>query len=208
MGQSDKSPRTRGITAADEPALSIFPTNFGWCGVLGRAGRVSAILIGHSDAAEVRQAVRRRLNEFGLADAPRESNWHPELRRRLERYGIGEPVVFDDINLDLPDGTTFQNRVRAVTRRIPYGQTMTYGELAQRAGFARAARAVGSVMASNRFPIVIPCHRVTAAAGKLGGFSAPRGIDLKSSLLAMESEMSKAAPGAIRRGPDANARIA
>jgi methylated-DNA-[protein]-cysteine S-methyltransferase len=168
--------------------LSIFPTDFGWCGIAGDRGCVTGILIGHSDDESVRRAWRSRSSPGNSGEALRESDWHRELRRRFERYGLGEPVAFDDIEIDQPRGTLFQERVRRITRAIPYGQTLSYGELAARAGYPRAARAVGSVMASNRFPIVIPCHRVVAAAGKLGGFSAPCGTGLKARLLAMEAE--------------------
>jgi methylated-DNA-[protein]-cysteine S-methyltransferase len=168
--------------------LSIFLTDFGWCGIAGDAGRVTGICIGHSDEAGVRQAYVSQTTQEGIAAQLRERDWHPALRRRFERYGLGEPVSFDDIEIDQPRGTLFQEKVRRVTRAIRYGQTLSYGELAARAGSPGAARAVGSIMAANRFPIVIPCHRVIAAAGKLGGFSAPCGIDLKAKLLALEAE--------------------
>jgi methylated-DNA-[protein]-cysteine S-methyltransferase len=69
---------------------------------------------------------------------------------------------------------------------LAYGQTSTYGELALRVGHPRAARAVGTVMATNRFPILIPCHRVLASGGKLGGYSSHAGTNLKQILLDME----------------------
>ncbi len=117
----------------------------------------------------------------------RELDWNSELRRRLERYCFGEPGDFGDIPLELPAGTEFQQRVLRVTRRIPYGKTMSYGRLAEKAGFPRAARAVGTVMSSNRFPIVVPCHRVVAAGGKSGGYTSPQGVSLKLRLLALEA---------------------
>jgi methylated-DNA-[protein]-cysteine S-methyltransferase len=169
--------------------LSIFLTDFGWCGIAGDLGRVTGILIGHSDEAGVRRSWISRMTEDDNTAPFREFDWHPELRQRFERYGLGEPVAFDDIEIDQPRGTPFQERVRRITRAIGYGKTISYGDLAARAGSPGAARAVGSVMASNRFPIVIPCHRVIAAAGKLGGFSAPCGIDLKARLLALEAEV-------------------
>lgn len=188
MGQSAVSRPNRRIAASLAPALSIFPTGFGWCGIAGAGRAVQHILIGHSGAAAVRQAFQQRLLDIGSAAEFQESDWHPELRRRLEHYGLGKPVAFDDFEIDLPESTEFQSRVRKATRSIPYGEKRSYGELAQLAGYPRAARAVGSVMAGNRLPILIPCHRVIASAGKLGGFSAPHGIDLKSRLLAMEAE--------------------
>ncbi len=116
-----------------------------------------------------------------------EDDWNADVRRRLERYCIGETVDFDDLPLDLPPGTEFQRRVLQVTRRIPYGKTMSYGTLASKAGYPRAARAVGSVMSANRFPIIVPCHRVVAAGGKAGGYTSPQGVSLKLQLLALEA---------------------
>jgi methylated-DNA-[protein]-cysteine S-methyltransferase len=116
-----------------------------------------------------------------------ERDWHPALRRRLEAFATGEPCDFDDVELALPSLTPFQQRVIAETRGVGYGQTLTYGELAARAGAPRAARAVGTVMSSNRLPILIPCHRIVASGGGLGGYSAPQGIDLKRRLLNLEA---------------------
>ena len=194
MGQSAVSRQNRRSGATSAPRLSIFATGFGWCGIGRIEQHVSDILIGHTGPEAVRQAFQQRLLDIGLPTDFQESDWLPGLRRRLEDYGLGKAVTFDDLEVDLPPGTAFQARIRAVTRSIPYGEKWTYGELAHRAGFPRAARAVGSVMASNRLPILIPCHRVVASAGKLGGFSAPQGLDLKSRLLDMEAEGVQARP--------------
>lgn len=193
MGQSVQRRRAIDSKANAGPSLSIFATNLGWCGLVGQNGRLRSLLIGHSDEGSVRRAAAKRVEASVESGNLCERDWHPLLRERLLRYASGTPVTFDDIELDLPVGTPFQERVLKVTRRIPYGKTLTYGELADRAGAPRAARAVGSVMASNRFPIVIPCHRVVAAGGKLGGFSAPQGTDLKSRMLAMEAEAAREA---------------
>ena len=108
------------------------------------------------------------------------------LRSRLQAYAEGEPVDFECFELELPERTPFRDKVLAATRRLGYGATTTYGDLARRVGHPRAARAVGTVMSSNRFPILIPCHRVLAAGGKLGGYTSPSGPDLKQRLLDME----------------------
>jgi O-6-methylguanine DNA methyltransferase len=106
---------------------------------------------------------------------------------RLVRFLDGEPVDLRDIPLALDHLSPFQQRVVAACRAIPYGATRTYGAVAAAAGSAGAARAVGQVMAGNRHPLVVPCHRVVAAGGKLGGFSAPQGLALKRRLLALEA---------------------
>jgi methylated-DNA-[protein]-cysteine S-methyltransferase len=87
--------------------------------------------------------------------------------------------------IDESPWTPFQKRVIDVCRSIPWGSTLTYGQVAALAGSPGASRAVGSVMAKNRFPLIVPCHRVIGSNG-LGGFSAPDGLKLKSRLLANE----------------------
>jgi len=106
---------------------------------------------------------------------------------RLRMLLRGEDVDFTDVELDVEGVPEFDQRVYAHARAIPRGVTATYGELAQRAGSPGAAQAVGQVMGNNRFPLVVPCHRVVAAGGRNGGFSAPGGVDTKLRLLALES---------------------
>jgi methylated-DNA-[protein]-cysteine S-methyltransferase len=187
-GQRTTSPKARLQAPVDVPSLSIFTTNLGWFGLLGRGGRLIAVIAGHGSAAEVRRAAGASAGTASGATDFREANWSPELRHRLERYCLGDRIDFDDVPLDLPRGTEFQSRVLKVVRQVRYGKTISYGQLAEKAGYPRAARAVGSVMRSNRFPIIVPCHRVVAAGGKSGGYSSPQGVSLKLRLLAMEAE--------------------
>jgi len=106
-----------------------------------------------------------------------------QLVNDLRRYFAGEPVKFA-IELDLDGLTGWQKRVLMKAAEIPYGKVMTYGGLAVAVGSPGAGRAVGQAMARNPVPIVVPCHRVVAASGKLGGFSA--GLDWKRKLLRLE----------------------
>ena len=101
----------------------------------------------------------------------------------LKRYFLGERVAFE-LELDLSDVTEWQRRVLLKAAEIPYGELMTYGELAAAIGSPGGARAIGQAMARNPVPIIVPCHRVVAASGKLGGFSA--GLDWKRRLLRLE----------------------
>jgi methylated-DNA-[protein]-cysteine S-methyltransferase len=109
-------------------------------------------------------------------------------RRRPLDHARGRPEWVEGrrftVPLDLSGLSPFHRRVLQATRRIPYGRTATYRDLARRVGRPRAARAVGQAMARNPVPLVIPCHRVVAAGGGLGGFSG--GLDLKRRLLALE----------------------
>lgn len=187
-GQRTTSAITRREKPAGLPDLTIFPTNLGWFGLLGLDSRLIAVIAGHISAAEVRRAAGSLARLAIESSEFHEKNWSPDLRSRIERYCLGDRIDFSDIPLMLPPGTDFQNRVLKVVRRVPYGKTISYGRLAEKAGYPRAARAVGSVMSSNRFPIVVPCHRVVAAGDKPGGYTSPQGISLKLRLLAMESD--------------------
>jgi methylated-DNA-[protein]-cysteine S-methyltransferase len=109
-----------------------------------------------------------------------------DLVARLQSYALAKREEFADVDVDLSHLTDFQRRVVAHCRRIAYGRTLSYAELAARAGSPRAARAVGNVMAANRFPLIVPCHRVVAASDSPGGYSAPQGIRMKLRLLEQE----------------------
>jgi len=108
----------------------------------------------------------------------------PDLQQAIAAYFAGQRVVFR-ARLILEGLTPFQHAVTCACRRIPYGRTCTYGALACRSGHARSARAVGTVMARNRYPLIVPCHRVVASGGT-GGFSAPGGVAQKLALLELE----------------------
>ena len=112
-----------------------------------------------------------------------------ETVRQLREYFAGKRTEFD---LPLaPEGTDFQRKVWRTLQEIPYGETISYGELAKRVGNPKASRAVGSANGKNRIPIVIPCHRVIAGDGTLGGFGG--GLPTKEKLLALESTRKMAA---------------
>ena len=109
-----------------------------------------------------------------------------ETRRELEDYFAGRRTAFD-LELDLRGLPEFTLRVLRELAKVPYGQTATYGELAERAGNPRASRAVGTVMNRNRIPIVLPCHRIVGASGELVGYGG--GLPRKERLLRLEGAM-------------------
>ena len=95
-----------------------------------------------------------------------------EVTKQLKEYFNGKRLTFSvPICFDKLDGTPFQKKVWREIKKIPYGKTISYAELARRAGFSKAYRAVGSACGRNPIPIIIPCHRVVASNGKIGGFS-------------------------------------
>ncbi|MDK9696921.1 MAG: methylated-DNA--[protein]-cysteine S-methyltransferase [Siculibacillus sp.] len=118
-----------------------------------------------------------------------------EAARRLAAYFAGEPVDFSTLVLDESGLSALDTAIYRELRRVPRGATVTYGELAARAGAPGAAQAVGGAMARNPWVIVVPCHRVLAAGGALGGFSAPGGVATKRRLLRMEGvDLDRGAP--------------
>ena len=133
----------------------------------------------------------RLLGENQLADAP---DWVRDVVARLRLFAEGEPVDFSNVPLALEHLSPFARRVVAACRRIGWGQVSTYGDLAAASGSPAAARAVGSVMARNCFPLIVPCHRVLGAGGTLGGYSAPDGLRMKRRLLAMEGVTADVSP--------------
>lgn len=112
--------------------------------------------------------------------------WVEIAKKELAAYFRGTPTAFASLPLD-PQGTPFQLRVWHELRKIPYGATISYKELAARVGSPKGFRAVGQANARNPIPLIIPCHRVIAADGSLGGYSS--GLDRKEWLLRHEKAM-------------------
>ena len=110
-----------------------------------------------------------------------------ELVERLQAYFAGEPVAFDDVEVDLEYETEFLGRCARALRSVQRGQVVTYGELAALAGAPGAARAAGSFCARNRLGLFVPCHRVVAA-GDLGSYGS-HGIEYKRRLLELEGAL-------------------
>lgn len=175
--------------------IEAFDTELNWMAIAWHSNALQGIAFGHRARRQAELAVARPLrlsHHFGRFVGDNQSNnppiWVGELTDDLRRFAAGEPVDFSDVPLDVDHLTPFARSVVAACRRIPWGQVRTYGELATICGAPGAARAVGSVMAKNRFPLVVPCHRVLAAGGALGGYSAPDGLRMKRRLLAMEGD--------------------
>jgi len=162
---------------------TILETPCGWIGYIGANAVVHALKLGYADA----QTLRRELG-IGTGDTT-EADWYPELREKLQAYANGKKVSFVSIDCAFPPLTQFQQDVLEYVKRIPSGSVQTYGEVAAAVGKPGAARAVGTVMSSNRIPLIIPCHRVVAAGGKIGNYTSPRGTDMKRWLLDLEQAL-------------------
>jgi methylated-DNA-[protein]-cysteine S-methyltransferase len=194
----DRTVRYRSTMAnLDRPTcIAPFVTDLSWMAVAWRDEVLVANVFGYASRRLAELALARipglpqsfcRVAVEGQADdLPK---WASSVIARLKLFASGEAVNFADVPLSLEHLTTFGKRVIAACRRIPWGATRTYGELAAECGSPGAARAVGSVMAKNRYPLIVPCHRVLAAGGDLGGYSAPDGLMMKRRLLAMEGTL-------------------
>ena len=129
----------------------------------------------------------RELMAFEHPNAVEDESAFSEFTELSRAYFNGQPVTFDDLVCDLPSERTFGGRILRACRTIPYGQTVSYARLAAMAGEEGSARAAASTMGRNPTPLIIPCHRVTYSNGRLGGFSAPAGVDQKRKMLALEA---------------------
>jgi methylated-DNA-[protein]-cysteine S-methyltransferase len=172
--------------------IVLFNTALGWMAMVGAGASLKRLTFGH----ESPEAALDYLGPVLRADA-RVGSWNRPLVKRLQAYARGAKDDFRDVVLDLGKQTAFQRRVRDCCRRVAYGRTSSYGELALAAGYPRAARAVGSCMASNPIALIIPCHRILASGGRLGGYSVRQGTRMKERLLRIEA--ATATPAASRR---------
>ena len=172
-------------SAANDCYFTAFATRLGWMALVARESHLKQLVFGYPSKKSALLALDKQL----LATASPKDEESP-LVKRLRAYAEGQVDDFQDLTVDLEKMTAFQQKVLKLCRRIPFGKTMTYGELASRAGSPRAARAVGSCMARNRIPLIIPCHRVVPSGGRLGNYSAPGGTATKKQLLAMESKVN------------------
>jgi len=155
----------------------------GWVGVLGSNSGLLGATLPQGTAREAERRLGDRVRE-----AVRSDDFLADLIERLRDYFAGQRVAFAD-ELDLSRATVFQRGVWQLTRLIPYGETRSYGWVAVRMGKAGAGRAVGQALGRNPLPVIIPCHRVVAKDGGLGGYSG--GVAEKGYLLRLESAANR-----------------
>lgn len=173
------------------PAYALFDTALGPCGLVwGEAGITNAVLP-EADLEATRQRLLRRTPDAVETEPP------PEVAEAIaairELFATGQRDLAD-LKLDLSAVSDFQRQVYAIARAIPPGETLTYGDIARRLGGLQYAREVGQAMGRNPIPIIVPCHRVMAANGGTGGFSAPGGVDTKLKMLTIEKARTSVEP--------------
>ncbi|MFC2005408.1 methylated-DNA--[protein]-cysteine S-methyltransferase [Chloroflexota bacterium] len=156
-----------------------FNTDLGWVGILASAKGLLGTTLPQRSAEEAYQLLGNSVNY---------ATWSPHsfdnLMERLKVFFSGRKAIFPD-KLDLSGATPFQCKVWEITKLIPYGATRSYLGLATQLKKRRAARAVGQALSRNPLPVIIPCHRVVASDGRLGGFSG--GVEIKQHLLYLEA---------------------
>ena len=171
--------------------LFFFETAIGLCGLAWNDRGLIGVQLPEDLPEATRARLQRRFPKAQEAEPPPEAL---DAMRRIRPLLAGEAADLSPIALDMEATPDFERRVYALARAIPPGHTRTYGEIAAEAGEPGAAQAVGQAMGRNPWPIVVPCHRVVGAGGKLGGFSATGGVKAKLRLLAIEGAMTKGLP--------------
>jgi methylated-DNA-[protein]-cysteine S-methyltransferase len=172
-------------------AFTLFDTAIGRCGIAWHESRITGVQLPEGSELKTRTRLLRRCPLAREAPPP------PDVERAIAGIGAllrGEPSDLSAIALDLEGVPEFERRVYEVARTIPPGATLSYGEIAARLGERALARDVGQALGRNPFPLIVPCHRVLAAGGKAGGFSANGGLTTKLRLLSIERARTSAAP--------------
>jgi methylated-DNA-[protein]-cysteine S-methyltransferase len=166
-------------------ALHLFKTRAGYSGLLARGDVLCRVFLPAPTREEILEGLARSGVGAPLAPPPRELL---PVVEAVTGYFAGEAVDPAAVAVRFDPGpiSDFSLRTYAALRTVRRGQTTTYGELAAKAGRPGAARAVGTAMSKNRFPLLVPCHRVLAHGGRLGGFSSPRGLEDKKLMLSLE----------------------
>jgi len=164
-------------------SFALFDTAIGCCGIVWNARGIAGIQLPETSEQRTRSRMLRRY------PTARETVPAPDVQRVVDDIGAllrGEAVQFSGVKLDDGDVPEFNRRVYDIARGIRPGATLSYGEIAERLGDLTLAREVAQALSQNPFPIVVPCHRVLAAGGKMGGYSGPGGVRTKLRLLSIE----------------------
>lgn len=166
-----------------EQGFAVFPTAIGPCGIAWGPRGVIGVQLPERTPQATRERLRRRYPDAVEAPPPSDIQQAIDAIVGLLR---GEARDLSGIMLDMATIPPFRQQLYGALRGIPAGATLSYGELATRLADGCTARDVGEAMGQNPFPIIVPCHRVLAAGGKVGGFSAPGGVTTKLRMLQIE----------------------
>jgi methylated-DNA-[protein]-cysteine S-methyltransferase len=169
----------------------MFDSAIGACGIVWHERGIVAVQLPMSDEAKTRTRIHQRYG--AIPEAPPPARVQAAIDGMIELLE-GKPNDLADVVLDLDDVPEVLRGVYAIARTIPPGKTMTYGDIAKRLGGVELSRDVGQALGRNPCPIVVPCHRVLAAGGKPGGFSANGGVATKLKMLAIEGAIVNHTP--------------
>ena len=175
-----------------DTACTLFDTAVGRCGIAWGPRGIRAFQLPEPDDAGTLRRMFRSAAPVPQAEPP------PAVQSTIGRIVAllhGEPIDLRDVALDFDGIPPFHQRVYEVSREILAGQTRTYGEVAAQLGDPGASRAVGQALGANPFAIIVPCHRVLAAGGRSGGFSAGGGVSTKLRILQIEQAQIGNQPG-------------
>ena len=180
---------------SDNPSesVAVFPTGLGWIAFSTCGNVLRRLSFGHRSPQSALASIGQPLPTDQSDNDLRRDNLADDLVDRLTAYAAGHFDDFLDVETETAHLSPFSRSIVEAVRRIPFGQTRSYGQLAASVGRARAARAVGRIMAQNRTPLVVPCHRVVGSGGLIGGFSAIDGLNMKRRLLKLEASAAVAA---------------
>jgi methylated-DNA-[protein]-cysteine S-methyltransferase len=163
--------------------FALFDTAIGPCSIVWNARGVVRTRLPDGGERAARDRIGKRYPTAHETSPP------TEIKRAIDDMVAllgGKPRDLNGVMLDITDVPDFNRKVYEIARTIPAGSTLTYGEIAERLGDRTLAREVGQALGENPFPIIVPCHRVMAAGGKTGGFSAPGGVGTKMRMLTIE----------------------
>ncbi len=166
-----------------EQRFALFTTALGPCGIVWTPRGIAGFNLPEGSEEKTRARVKKRFPKA------KETSPSPDVQKIIDdavALIAGGKIDFTYVTLDHAPLPEFSKRVYEIVRTIPIGHTLTYGDIAKKLGDVSLSREVGQAMGRNPTPVIMPCHRVVAASGKTGGFSAPGGVDTKMALLSIE----------------------
>ena len=168
-------------------AYNIFITSWGWVSFAADQDGVRLLILPEKNREDV---VAETEKMASLVNSVEKNEPCVELVKKIEDYFKGDKVDFSNTQVNLKRYSAFQKKILQTVKKIPYGETRSYKEVAEISGYPKAYRSVGTTMKHNSIPLIIPCHRVIKSDGNLGGFSAKGGINLKKRMLNLESKFN------------------
>lgn len=167
---------------------TVFLTSWGWTGFAASQKGLEALVLPEKTKEDAVFRLKKSLGDNNIIG--NNKGWE-NLIEKIREYFKGKKIDFSDYRLNLDNYTVFQKKIYQTVKKIPYGETRSYREIAEISGYPKAYRAVGTTMKNNLIPLIIPCHRIIKSDGDLGGFSGGEGVALKKKMIDLESNGKK-----------------